>query len=177
LKRKIAIASAFALLAMSGAGFACTDSGAFGVKFGTPVPGDAASTQHRGGSVSNAMGCFFGSVPEPFPGFDQHAFCANKDRKSVYGLEGYVIIDGGRKISDGEDVKRKAREIVARVKQAWQEKFGLQFKQDHETSVLSWTAETDKLYSHISVDGQYVVVECTNKALEGKALGAGLKSM
>jgi hypothetical protein len=165
------------LLATSGAGLACDDTGAFGVKFGTRVPNDAAEKQHRGGSVANAMGCFFGNVPTPFPGFDKHAYCANKDRKSVYALEGYVTILGGKMIWDGDEVEQKAVEIVAKVKQTWEEKFGFKYTQDYEKSDLSWTAENASLYSHISVDGQYVVVECTNKALEGKALGAGLKSM
>ncbi len=166
-----------ALLVSSSAGFACTDTGAFGVTFGGPVPRDADKVQHRGGSVSNAMGCFFGAVPEPFPGFDKHAYCANKDRKAVYGMEGYVLIDGGRKIWDGEDVKVKARAIAASVRQGWEEKFGLKFTQDFETSLLSWTAQTEKLYVHISADGQYIVVECTNRSLEARAVGAGLKSM
>jgi hypothetical protein len=166
-----------ALLVTSSTGLACTDTGAFGVQFGTPVPKDADEEMHRGGSVPNAMGCFYGTVPAPFPGFDKYAYCANRDRKTVYALEGYVVIDGGRKIWDGDDVKEKARAIVSTFKQNWAEKFGFKFEQDFPSNVLTWTAETDTLSAHISVDGQYVIVECTNRMLEGKAFAAGLKTL
>jgi hypothetical protein len=166
-----------ALQMMSSVGFACTDTGAFGFEFGKRVPASAEREQHSGGSVANAMGCFFGLVPTPFPGFDKHAYCANRDRKFVYGMEGYVELADAGADWRTEATLARARELVPGIKQAWEEKFGLKFLKDFEQSELHWTAESPTLYAHISLYERFLVVECTSKQWQSKAIAAGLKSM
>jgi hypothetical protein len=160
---------ALAILLLSSPALACDEKGAFGFEFGKPVPKDA-DEQQRGGSVKNAMGCFDGSVPDPLPGFDRHAYCANRDRKVVYGLE------ASHNIEPGEAGIAKAKQEILAIKKEWEEKYGLVFKPNYDHG-LSWTAETPQVYSRIYVlFGQTLVVECNNPELESKAMQIALKS-
>ena len=64
---------------------------------------------------------------------------------------------------------------IAAVRLAWEEQFGFKFTSDYEHG-LSWTAETPKLRANIGVRGPHVVVECTNRELESKAMEIAFKS-
>ena len=154
---------------------ACDEKGAFGFEFGQPVPAGAGNPS--GGSVSNALTCFTGEVPTPSPEFQQYSYCANRDRKSVYSLEGKVEFAGGRTINNAEaDLMQKAAEAIALLRKTWEEKFGFRYSKDFESHELSWTATTPTLRSNIRLWGNFVVVECTNLALEKNALSAAMKS-
>jgi hypothetical protein len=166
------------LLVASSAAGACTESGAFGFKFGEPVP-KGVGKEHVGGSVQNAMGCSEGAVPTPWPGYDVYAYCSNRDRKFVYALEAKRVYAGGRIYDAGQadaaELEKKAVEEIAAIRTAWETQFGFKFVSDYEHG-LSWTAETPRVRANIGVRGPNIVIECTNRDLESKAMGIAFKS-
>jgi hypothetical protein len=156
-----------AMLLLSSTALACDEKGAFGFEFWRPVPKEADEHQ-QGGSVKNAMGCFDGVVPDPLPGFDRHAYCSNRDRKVVYGLE------ASHKIEPGEAGIEKARQEILAIKKEWEDKYRLVFETVYDHG-LSWTVDTPKVYARIHVRFGHLVVECSNPQLEAKAMQIALK--
>jgi len=167
------------LLAASGAGLACDATGAFGFEFGRPVPQDASMYQ-IGGSVKNAMGCFDGMVPAPMQPFDHYRYCANHDRKFVYAIEASHVYADGKVLDadkpDAAEIRAKAKQVIAEIKEAWEKKFGFKYTSDYEHG-LRWTAETPEVRSVIDTVGPRIVVDCTNKKFEASAMKIALKSM
>jgi hypothetical protein len=164
------------MVTTSSLGMACDEKGAFGFEFGRPVPAEA-SKQMIGGS---GMGCFDGIVPLPWEGFDKYSYCANRDRKFVYSIDarrnyaGGKVYDAG--MPDAAEVKAKATQAITEIKDAWEKKFGLKYASDYSHG-LRWTAETPAVASVITISGPYVVVDCTNRSLESKAMGIAIKSL
>jgi len=175
MKRSFVLAA----LLFAGESSACSETGAFGVRFGEPVPTSAADKQRDGGSVQNAMGFFDGEVPEPMPGF-RHGYGANRDRSFVYA------VDAQRRFFDDQGVKdvraaytealAKVKEEIAVIRKSWEEKYGLSFQRDHENG-LSWTADGGTFTARIYVGFFYKLnVECSNKSLEARAIRAAMSS-
>jgi hypothetical protein len=162
----------------SSAAWPCTEAGTFGFKFGDPVPAHVGKN-HVGGSVQNAMGCSPGSVPTPMPGFESYNYCSNRDRKFVYAIEALHVYADGKVYDAGQpdaaEMEAKVVAAIAAARQDWEARFGFKFTSDYAHG-LSWTAETPKLRANIGVRGPHIVVECTHRELESKAMDIAFKS-
>jgi hypothetical protein len=127
----------------------------------------------------SGMGCADGPVPMPWEQFNEYSYCANRDRKFVYAIEASQVYAGGR-ILDADkpgaaEIEARAKQVIAEIKEDWEEKFGFKYESDYPHG-LSWTAETPTVRSNIAVRGPRIVVDCTNKSLESKAMGLALKN-
>jgi hypothetical protein len=164
------------LLSASGASLACDATGAFGFEFGKPVPKEANGPMIGG----SGMGCVDGVVPAPASFFDHYAYCANRDRKFVYAIEASRVYADGRVLDadkpDAEEMYAKARAAIADIKAEWEKKFGFVYEKVYEHG-LHWEARTPTVSSTIMVMGPRVVVDCTNQALQSKAMGIAIKSL
>lgn len=171
-----------ALMLAGGTALGCSEKGAFGVQFGTPVPSHASKMQRDAGSVKNAMGFFDGDVPEPvtLPGY-KHGYGANRDRSFVYAVDAKRnFFDLGAPTTATTDQEFKAAvkaaiEEVIQIKNDWEQRFGLKFESDYESG-HSWTADAGTFTARVYIFSASIHVECSNKALESKAIAAALKS-
>lgn len=172
---------ALALLLAGGTALGCSEKGAFGVEFGTPVPNHASKTQRDGGSVKNAMGFFDGDVPQPLalPGY-KHGYGANRDRSFVYAVEAkrsFFDLGAPTTTTTNEEFKaavKTAIEEVIQIKNDWEQRFGLEFESDYEDG-HSWTADTGVFTARVYIFSASIHVECSHNALMSKAFSTAMK--
>jgi len=175
---------ASALLFVSLPVLACTETEAFGFRFGQRVPSEAKNvtvyyfTGGTGGG--NVIRSFSAPVPSPLDNFPNYAYFSNRDRKVVHSIIAFRQLISDKKLLYDDayrtSVLEKTKREIAELRAAWEERYGLKYTAANPSG-LTWDAENASVSSTIGTfGGEYLYVECANKALRKQAEAIAWKS-
>lgn len=171
-------------LLMPSLGIGCTKDEAFGFKFGEPVPAQAKDVKEfyfQGGTgAGNVLRSFQASVPSPMKNFPDYAYWSNRDRKVVNSIVAFRQLISDKKLLNDEAyrtaVLEKTKVEIAQLREAWRKLYGITYVQNSQSG-LTWDGENEYVSSTIGTfGGEYLYVECTNKALRQAATEIAWKS-
>jgi hypothetical protein len=163
---------------------ACTKEEAFGFHFGKSVPSGAVDVKEYyfmgGTGPGNVLRSFQASVPSPMENFPHYAYWSNRDRKAVNSIVAFRQLISDKKLLNDEAyrtaVLEKVRVEIAQLRDLWQKMYGITYVST-TPSGLTWDGENAEVSSTIGTfGGEYLYVECTNKALRQEAEQMAWKS-
>ncbi|WP_049630490.1 hypothetical protein [Cellvibrio sp. pealriver] len=165
-------------------GIACTKDEAFGFKFGNPVPRQAKDVKEfyfQGGvGAGNVRRSFQVAVPSPMEHFPDYVYWSNRDRKAVHSIVGFRQLISDKTLLSDEvyrtSVLEKTKNEIAQLHEEWGKLYGIAYKQTSQSG-LTWSGENEYVRSTIGIyGGEYLYIECTNKALHQIATEIAWKS-
>ena len=165
------------MLALCSGAVACDATGAFGVKFGTPVPAAASSVKDLYFQGGTRLASFSAPAPAPLPGFDNHVYWSAPDRKAVYAVVAYKRLISDQKLLWDDDhrtaVLEKTKLEIRELAKSWEQAYGLAFRAESPKE-LTWKAESSDVRSRIGTfGGEFLYVECEHKQLQQAAWDKG----
>jgi hypothetical protein len=164
---------------------ACTKDEAFGFKFGGAVPvrvKDVKEIYFQGGTGGgNVLRSFKASVPSPMENFPDYVYWSNRDRKVVNSIVAFRQLISDKKLLNDEayrtSILEKTKVEIAQLREGWGQLYGLNYVQTSQSG-LTWEGENEYVSSTIGTfGGEYLYVECTNKALRQVATEIAWKSL
>ena len=164
--------TAMLMLACMSPAIACTETGAFGFRFGQPVPTaaqDITIGMFGGGRI---FGHYQGVAPEPFRDFTDYGIASVTDRKAVYGITAIRELAPEWVFQSAQDhperalVREKGRIQTAELMKFYSDQHGFVFEKDGQAHFLQWKATTPTLELTIGTYGpRYVYIECLHRPL------------
>lgn len=180
---KIKSLTAALLICSTAPAIACTETEAFGFRFGDTVPAGASTDLgifgYSGGSV---LGQYRVEVPDPFPDFPIYAAGAITTRRVVYEVIAIRRISPESLMNTPQDdperkrVKDAARLEVSALLKHYSEKYGFVYRKDGYPNHFQFEATTPTLVSRIGVGGiQSIYIECRHRELHDREYEAAKK--